>query len=96
MKYALIIGNDQYTDEKLSRLKTPVEDARALDQVMSNENIGGFKSYSLINKTEADIRREMSEFLSNKKPDDLVLAYFSGHGVLDSRGRLYLAFKNTH
>lgn len=95
MKYALIIGNDQYTDEKLSRLKTPVEDARALDQVMSNENIGGFKSYSLINKTEADIRREMSEFLSNKKPDDLVLVYFSGHGVLDSRGRLYLAFKNT-
>jgi len=95
MKYALIIGNDQYIDEKLSRLKTPVEDARELEKVMSNESIGGFKSLSLINKTEADIRREMSKFLSNKKPDDLVLVYFSGHGVLDSRGRLYLAFKDT-
>lgn len=95
MKYALIIGNEQYTDEKLSRLKTPVEDVRELENVMSNENIGEFKTHSLINKTEADIRREMSGFLSNKKPDDLVLVYFSGHGVLDSRGRLYLAFKDT-
>lgn len=95
MKYALIIGNEQYTDEKLSRLKTPVEDVRELEKVMSNENIGEFKTHSLINRTEADIRREMSGFLSNKKPDDLVLVYFSGHGVLDSRGRLYLAFKDT-
>lgn len=95
MKYALIIGNDQYTDAKLSRLKTPTEDARELEKVISNEKIGGFESYSLVNKNEAEIRREISEFLGSKKPDDLVLVYFSGHGVLDGRGRLFLAFKDT-
>lgn len=95
MKYALVVGNDQYTDQKLSRLKTPAADARELVKVMSNEKIGGFETNSLINRSEAEVRRAISEFLASKKPDDLVLVYFSGHGVLDGRGRLFLAFKDT-
>jgi len=84
MRYALVIGNDQYTDRKLSQLKTPAEDARELVKVMSNEKIGGFESRSLINKSESETRRELSEFLGSRKPDDLVLVYFSGHGILES------------
>ena len=95
MRYALVIGNDQYTDRKLSQLKTPAEDARELVKVMSNEKIGGFESRSLINKSESETRRELSEFLGSRKPDDLVLVYFSGHGILDSRGRLFFAFKDS-
>ena len=63
---------------------------------MADKNIGSFDEVSpLIDRTETEIRRAISSFLSNKKPDDLVLVYFSGHGVLDDRGRLFLSLKDT-
>src|SRR5215211_4613777 len=96
MKYALIIGNDRYTDPKLARLKTPVADVRTLSNVLSDQTIGFFDSViSLINKTESQVSRAMSNFFTNKNPEDLVLVYFSGHGVLDGRGRLFLTLKDT-
>lgn len=96
MKYALIIGNSKYNDPKLAQLKTPAADSQALAKVLADKNIGSFDEVSpLIDKTETEIRRAISSFLSNKKPDDLVLVYFSGHGVLDDRGRLFLSLKDT-
>ena len=96
MKYALIIGNNQYDDPKLAQLKTPAADSQALAKILDDQAIGSFDEVTpLINQTETQVRRAISAFLINKKPDDLVLLYFSGHGVLDDRGRLYLALKDT-
>src|SRR6266542_7063077 len=94
MKYALIIGNNKYDDSKLAQLKTPAADSQALAKILADKTIGSFDEVTpLINQTETRIRRAISTFLTNKKPDDLVLLYFSGHGILDDRGRLYLASK---
>src|SRR5215208_7574911 len=96
MKYALIIGNNKYNDPKLAQLKTPAADSQALAKILDDQTIGSFDEVKpLINQTETQARRAISTFLANKKPDDLVLLYFSGHGVLDDRGRLYLALKDT-
>ena len=96
MKYALIIGNNKYDDPKLAQLKTPAADSQALAKVLDDKSIGSFDEVTpLINQYETKVRRAVSTFLANKKPDDLVLLYFSGHGVLDDRGRLYLALKDT-
>lgn len=96
MKYALIIGNNKYDDPKLAQLKTPAADSQALAKVLDDKTIGGFDAVTpLINQNETRVRRAISEFLTDKKPDDLVLLYFSGHGILDDRGRLYLALKDT-
>src|SRR5688572_9361721 len=96
MKYALIIGNNKYNDPKLAQLKTPAADSTALAKVLDDKTIGSFDEVTpLVNQTETRIRRAISTFLTNKKPDDLVLLYFSGHGILDDRGRLYLALKDT-
>src|SRR5688572_2710073 len=96
MKYALIIGNNKYNDPKLAQLKTPAADSQALAKVLDDQTIGGFDAVlPLINQNETRVRRAISEFLTDKKRDDLVLVYFSGHGVLDDRGRLYLALKDT-
>lgn len=96
MKYALIIGNNKYDDPKLAQLKTPAADSQALARVLDDKAIGGFDEVTpLINQMETTVRRAVSAFLTNKKPDDLVLLYFSGHGILDDRGRLYLALKDT-
>jgi len=96
MKYALIIGNNKYDDSKLAQLKTPAADSAALAKVLDDKTIGSFDEVTpLINQNETLVRRAISTFLTNKKPDDLVLLYFSGHGILDDRGRLYLALKDT-
>src|SRR5215216_3158904 len=96
MKYALIIGNNKYNDPKLAQLKTPAADSQALAKILDDQKIGSFDQFTpLINQTETRVRRAISEFLTDKKPDDLVMLYFSGHGILDDRGRLYLALKDT-
>ena len=96
MKYALIIGNNKYNDQKLAQLKTPAADSQALAKILDDKTIGSFDEVTpLVNQTETKVRRAISSFLTNKKPDDLVLLYFSGHGILDDRGRLYLALKDT-
>ena len=96
MKYALIIGSNKYDDQKLAQLKTPAADSQALAKILDDKTIGSFDEVTpLINQTETKVRRAISAFLTNKKPDDLVLLYFSGHGILDDRGRLYLALKDT-
>src|SRR5512132_1336465 len=96
MKYALIIGNNKYDDPKLAQLKTPAADSQALAKVLDDKTIGGFDAVTpLINQNETRVRIAISEFLTDKNPYDLVLLYFSGHGILDDRGRLYLALKDT-
>ena len=95
-RYALIIGNSHYDDTSLSRLKTPEADAHALATALRDPAIGGFDDVQeMINQPEASVRRAISTFFLKKKSDDLLLLYFSGHGVLDAQGRLFLAAKDT-
>jgi hypothetical protein len=40
MKYALIIGNNKYDDQKLAQLKTPAADSQALAKILDDKTIG--------------------------------------------------------
>jgi uncharacterized caspase-like protein len=96
-RLALIIGNSVYQDKTLARLKAPDADVGALYDVLKDSEVGGFDDVKLlINVTSTTVRRAISEFCSQKTRDDLLLLYFTGHGVLDDRGRLYLAVKDTN
>lgn len=95
-RLALVIGNSEYEDSTLSQLRTPDADVEALARALEDEKIGGFDGVMrLINNSADAIRREISRFLQRKKPSDLLLLYFSGHGVLDEEGQLYLAGRDT-
>ena len=95
-RLALVIGNSVYRDTTLARLQTPDADVGNLADIMLDAEIGGFDDVNvLINMSFATVRREISGFFSAKKRDDLLVLYFSGHGVLDETGRLYLAVKDT-
>ena len=95
-KLALIIGNSQYDDTSLSRLKTPDADVKALAEVLRAPDVGSFDTVTtLVNQPATAVRREVARFFGQKTRDDLLVLYFSGHGVLDDRGRLYLAVKDT-
>jgi hypothetical protein len=95
-RYALIIANNEYSDSNLAQLSAPGKDAEDLARVLQDKNIAGFDDVKVIlNHPESYVREAIDEFFDLKKPDDLLLLYFSGHGVRDEMGSLYLALKNT-
>jgi outer membrane protein assembly factor BamB len=95
-KLALIIGNSEYQDPRLARLATPSQDVAELAQVLHDAQVGNFDEVkTFVNETAANVRLEIESFFAEKKRDDLLLLYFSGHGVRDDQGHLYLTVKDT-
>lgn len=95
-KYALIIGNTEYTDPGLVQLTAPGRDAEDFARVLQDKEIGAFDKVNvLINDLKHVVEEAIDDFFNYKKPDDLLVLYFSGHGVRDEAGALYLAVKNT-
>ncbi|MGQ0603580.1 MAG: caspase family protein [Anaerolineales bacterium] len=95
-KLALIIGNSEYQEPKLAQLVKPGQDARGLAEVLLEKEIGAFDDVKLlVNEPEVVVRRAISRFFAQKNRSDLLLLYFSGHGVLDEEGQLYFAVRDT-
>ncbi len=95
-RLALIIGNSAYLDQALSRLLSPDADVSALGEVLLDPELGGFDEVNvLVNMSSHIIRRSIASFFSKRSREDLLVLYFSGHGVLDDQGHLYLAVKDT-
>ncbi|NOH02308.1 MAG: hypothetical protein HND47_10305 [Chloroflexi bacterium] len=95
-KYALIIGNTEYADLGLARLTTPGRDAEEFARVLADKLLCAFDEViPKINEPEHVLRRVIGSFFNNKDPDDLLVLYFSGHGVRDEIGKFYLAVKDT-
>jgi hypothetical protein len=94
-RLALIIANSEYEDAVFTQLTTPGLDAEALAQVLSNSAIGNFEVQVLLNRPSYDVGQEIESFFANRQRDDLLLLYFSGHGVKDEDGQLYFGTCNT-
>src|SRR5512143_3184251 len=96
-RYALVSGNTQYSDPGLARLTAPGKDARAFARVLQSRDICAFDDVRvLLNEPEPVVREAIDALFDQRKPDDLLLLYFSGHGVRDQFGSLYLAVRNTN
>ncbi len=81
---ALVIGNDRYQDKagKWQPLKTAVNDAKAVYQLLSNDY--GFEDTRLlINATRKDILLAMQDLSKRVMKNDNVLIYYAGHGFMD-------------
>jgi Caspase domain/Tetratricopeptide repeat len=92
---ALIIASAQYSDPVLCQLKAPQADAASLSEVLSNPDIGGFRARALIDRPHYEVTAAIEEFFLDRERDDLLLLYFTGHGIKDPDGRLYFATANT-
>jgi WD40 repeat protein/AAA+ ATPase superfamily predicted ATPase len=91
-KYALLIGCSSYKSTDFPSLRSPSNDVKRLQVIFENPKIGDF----LHVQTSIDLDRqaisiEIEDLFSNKNRDDLLLLYFSGHGIRDENGNLYLA-----
>ncbi|MBD2175755.1 SUMF1/EgtB/PvdO family nonheme iron enzyme [Pseudanabaena sp. FACHB-1998] len=96
-RYALLVGVSNYITD-LNPLPSAVKDVAALKEILIDPTIGGFAASDVEVLTDVDetaIRRGISRLFANRKNDDLVLLYFSGHGVTDSRNDFYLSGIST-
>ncbi len=94
-RYALLVGVSNY-DADFTALPSAVKDVKALQRVLLNSEIGGFFESDVTTLVDCDrqaIERAVYSLFAERKPDDLLLFYFSGHGVTDNRGDFYLASK---
>ncbi|HKR51934.1 MAG TPA: ABC transporter substrate-binding protein [Pseudonocardiaceae bacterium] len=92
---ALLIGCSDYEDPKFPQLPTSVEDVDALTRVLGDRTISDFTVDTRFNEPPGEVSERIEAFFVDRKPDDLLLLYFSCHGVLDSRGRLYFVTAKT-
>ncbi|NJN11837.1 MAG: hypothetical protein HC815_29275 [Richelia sp. RM1_1_1] len=95
-KFALLIGVSESKTEDLPVLPSAIKDVKAMEAVLQNPYLGGFDSVKVLPNP---IRQEMEEAIetlfANRKQEDLVLFYFSGHGILDEKGKFYLVTPQT-
>ncbi|MFG1642603.1 caspase family protein [Amycolatopsis sp. NPDC049252] len=94
-RHALLIATETYADPALRRLTAPGGDARALAEVLSDPAIAGFEVTTLVDQPHHVVGEAIGEFYRGRRRDELTLLYFTGHGVKDDDGRLYLAMANT-
>ncbi|MBW4580510.1 MAG: substrate-binding domain-containing protein [Tildeniella nuda ZEHNDER 1965/U140] len=94
-KIALLIGISDYCE--LPRLPATTRDIEELEQVLRKTEIGGFDDVRLLRDPNAhDMKVAIAELFANRKREDLILLFFSGHGVKDDRdGKLYFATADT-
>jgi formylglycine-generating enzyme required for sulfatase activity len=96
-KIALLIGVSEY-EEGLDPLPAAAKDIEALREVLVNPNIGGFAASDMTvlpNPQRQAMEEAIYTLFANRQKDDLVLLYFSGHGVLDENNRFYFATRQT-
>ena len=88
---ALIVAVDDYADAGLRRLLAPASDAAALAEVLAAPGVGDFTVDVVHNGTAQEIRVSVEDFFADARPDDLLLLHFSGHGLKNAGGELFLA-----
>ena len=94
-RFALVVATSQYSDITLTQLQAPAYDAESLAFVLGEPTIGDFEISSLIDQPAVAAMQVIEAFFDGRSRDDLLLLYFSGHGILDQGARLYFATTDT-
>ncbi|MDX2216519.1 MAG: SUMF1/EgtB/PvdO family nonheme iron enzyme [Oculatellaceae cyanobacterium bins.114] len=94
-KVALLIGVSKY-EPGLNALPGASQDVAALKQALEDPQIGKFdRVQELLNPEPQDMQLAIEMVFSDRAKDDLVVLFFSGHGIKDDQGRLYFATPRT-
>ncbi|MDB9456276.1 caspase, EACC1-associated type [Dolichospermum circinale] len=96
-KFALLIGVSEY-QSGFSPLPTTVKDVEAIQEVLVNPEIGEFAAENvtvLKNPQKPDMEEAIHDLYDNRQRDDLLLLYFSGHGLINDDGNFYFSTSST-
>ncbi|UBF25282.1 caspase family protein [Kovacikia minuta CCNUW1] len=96
-KVALLIGVSEY-ESGLNPLPAAVKDIEAMQRVLQHPDIGGFALSDikmLRNPDHQEMEEAIQALFDDRHRDDLVLFFFSGHGIKDSFGKFFLSSRKT-
>jgi hypothetical protein len=94
-RYALIVATDQYSEPGLRQLAAPARDAEALAEVLGDPGVGDFAVTVLNNEPAQEVRLAIEDFFADRDRSDTLLLHFSGHGMKNAAGELFLAAADT-
>jgi hypothetical protein len=95
VKVALLIGVSQY-GAGFNQLPAAVKDVEAMQRVLRHPDIGCFDEVqSLVDPDPQEMGTAIEKLFGDGKRDDLLVLFFSGHGVKDESGNLYLTTRTT-
>ncbi|GAB4200408.1 MAG: hypothetical protein Fur006_51900 [Coleofasciculaceae cyanobacterium] len=95
VKVALLIGVSQY-GAGFNQLPAAAKDVAAMQRVWQHPDMGDFDEVvTLIDPEPQEMGIAIEHLFGDRNRDDLLLLYFSGHGVKDESGSLYLATRAT-
>ena len=92
---ALLVATSKYADPKLAQLRSPIQDAQALRDVLRNPDIGDFRVDLAHDEPQSELRIRLVRFFEAGRADDLLLLHIGCHGIKDDDGRLYFAATDT-
>jgi formylglycine-generating enzyme required for sulfatase activity/uncharacterized caspase-like protein len=89
-KIALLIGVSDY-GAGFKTLRCPANGVEAMRSVLSCPTMGGFDEViTLVNPDVGEMRSRICEVFAQLTKQDLILFYFTGHGIKDMTGEFYL------
>jgi branched-chain amino acid transport system substrate-binding protein len=95
-RVALLIGCVDYRDSSFRQLPMARQDLEALARVLGDPAVGDFTVNTLLGNQSGAVKVKIEEFFADRRPDDLLLLYFSCHGVLDSGRQLHFVAYDTN
>lgn len=94
-KFALLIGVSEYS-EGLRSISSAIQDIEAMRRVLEHPDMGAFDQVTVLsNPDQRSMERAVEDLFTNRQRDDLVLLYFSGHGLKDQTAEFYLSARDT-
>jgi hypothetical protein len=94
-KVALLVGVGEYESD-LPTLSASPNDVAGMQRILRDPQLGGFDQVdTMINPGLVAMQRAIKKVFTNCNKDDLVFFFFSGHGITDEDGALYLATRIT-
>jgi hypothetical protein len=94
-KVALLIGVGQY-GPGFNQLPAAPNDVEAMQRVLRHHDMGNFDEVKpVIDPDPQEMGIAIEHLFGGRNRDDLLLLFFSGHGIKDENGNLYLGTRTT-
>ena len=88
--WSLLVGVNSYLDQNLPCLRYSASDCKGLAEALLEATQGFPRKEVIVHHDEAElpptretVRASLNSIVAAAKPEDTILLYFSGHGVLD-------------